>query len=672
MYILGYHGAFKREDEELRSGFGSHDAAAVLLHDGSLVAAIEEERLSRLKHANAFPFRAIQHCLDRAGISLDQVTCIATNRDELFMDRATKRDWLNDPGVEATRTARTLANDCFKRAFGSDVASRLCFCPHHVAHAWSAFTPSGFGEALIFVPDGDGDHLSGMVLVGRGRELATLREFPIPKSIGNWYTRIIMLLGYNRFDEYKVMGLAPYGNPRVYEPLFRECYRLLPGGDYEIDAEASWQGRLHGAGLVDRARRKGQPFEQVHMDLAAAAQATIERIVLHILSCYRKETGLRNLCLAGGVAHNCSVNGAILYSGLFDRVFVQPAAHDAGGAFGAAVHACHRHGGEIRDATWKHVYLGTHIGTSDAVQTTLRRWGGLVEIEDIGWSPEEPARLLASGAVLGWAQDRSEFGPRALGNRSILADPRPVDNKSRINAMVKKREAFRPFAPAVLVERVRDYFEVPGDEASFPFMIFVLKVRPEARGILGAVTHVDGTARVQTVSREDNAPFWSLIHAFGERTGVPILLNTSFNNNAEPIVDTVEDAVACLLTTGLDCIVVANYLVRKKSADAASLPHGDLSPQVPAFRRIVKRRLLNSDTQRFEDAFTLESTRSASFGPPEIPLSGNMYRALLLADGRRPLSDLASQAGVAGCDAGDLYREAHALWTARAIHLQPA
>jgi carbamoyltransferase len=669
MLILGIHANPKREDEE-QQGYALHDAAAVLLRDGRLVAAVEEERLSRLKHANAFPVRAIQHCLTEASVALDAVDVIAVNRDENVFNQLAQYDWLTDPATTAP-SARAVLSQCFGAAFGGDVSRKLWFCPHHIAHAWSAIAPSGFDRSLVVVADGDGDNLSGIVATADGGVLTTLREYALSKSLGHIYDLIIGLIGYSRFDEYKAMGLAPYGNPSVFESAFAGCYRLLPDGDYEIAPPLAWASELRHSGVLQRARRRGQPFTQEHKDVAAALQAMLERIVMHVVQCHQRQTGATNLCLAGGVFHNCSANGAILYSGLCERVFVQPAAHDAGGAYGAAIAAAMHHGEPRADTEWTHVYFGRHLGGAEQAARDLAGWEPLVTVERLKERSATVADLLASGAVVGWCQDRAEFGPRALGNRSILADPRPAANKSRINEMVKKREGFRPFAPAVLVERVRDYFLVPEPYEEFPFMIFVLKVRPEHHLTLGAVTHIDGTARVQTVSRRDNAPFWDLIAAFGERSGVPVLLNTSFNNHAEPIVDTIDDAVACFLTTGLDALVVGDYLVRKRAPTLTEQRVSTLVPSLLPSRRLVKRRRWNPATAAFELAHGVESTRSRYFGPGEHSIDADVYRALELADGMRSLAEILELADICPDGKTRVVDRLVELWTDRVVAMAP-
>src|SRR5882724_9694271 len=538
MYILGIHSGLSLEEEDGRPGFAQHDGAAVLLRDREIVAAIEEERLNRVKHSNFFPSRAIRSCLDQAGLALGQVDRVVVDISEPFMDTLLNARALRHPS-EPFQSARALLGGLLAREFQVDVAERIRFCHHHHAHAASAFHASGFDRSLVVTLDGDGDGLCGMVLVAREGRLQPLHEYPEAKSLGNWFTPLCRILGYTRFDEYKVMGLAPLGDPAVYADLFRRLYRLLPDGEYEIFPWGMQLAELHRAGLLAGMRGRGEPFTQAHRDFAAALQAALEDVGLHVVRHFRAATGEENLCLAGGVAHNCSLNGKILYSGLFRRIFVQPAAHDAGAALGAAWRILQEEGVEPPREPMRHVYLGAALPGRDEIQQTLAAWSGLVRFRQLPRVAESTAALLAEGAVVGWVQGRSEFGPRALGHRSILADPRPAANKDLINRMVKKREGYRPFAPSVVQERAGEFFRLTPDQTEFPFMIFVLEVRPEWRQALGAVTHADGTARVHTVTRGDDLLYWELLDEFGRRTGVPMLLNTSFNNNAEPIVDSV-------------------------------------------------------------------------------------------------------------------------------------
>jgi carbamoyltransferase len=639
MIVLGIHGGYKREEDNDPSEFAMHDGAAVLVRDGEILAAIEEERLSRIKHTNCFPFRAIRRCLSISEIKPSEIDRIAVNMSQGFAEALDKVALLDDPSIPALPPNRTRFGAILSELLDSDVHSKLRFCHHHVAHAWSAFLPSGLDESLVVSIDGDGDGCSGMVLVGKGRRLRIVRAFSVAQSLGHLYERSIRVVGYSRFDEYKAMALAPYGDPYVYRQLFESSYSLLPDGDYEVAQPELWLSALDAAGLIANARRAGEPCTQMHMDFMAALQQTLERIVFHIVGGYQRLTKQRNLCLAGGVAHNCSMNGKILYSGLFQNVFVQPAAHDAGGALGAALSVLQEESKAVPATPgFRHLFFGSRADLERPIRETLDAWGDCLAVRESKDIAVDTARLLAEGQVVGWVQGRSEFGPRSLGNRSILADPRPATNKDLINEMVKKREQFRPFAPSVLEERVQDYFEVPSNHKSFPFMIFVLRVQSHARKLLGAVTHVDGTARVQTVSECSNPIFWKLIHEFEKVTGTPVLLNTSFNNNAEPIVDSVNDAVVCFLTTGINTLVIDNLIV-SKSPEITPASILGLIPSIPRYRKLVRRVIPTGDSGA-EFAYNIESTKSRVFGPVEIAISHEMFCLLQAADGVHSVSAL--------------------------------
>jgi carbamoyltransferase len=672
MLALGFHGGHKRVDEDNRIGFSSHDSAAVLVRDGEVLAAIEEERLNRIKHSNNFPVLSIRYCLDRYKLKLNDLDLIVTNDDESWADMMARRRHLESPESRGRLDCRSYIAWSFQREFGVDVTRKLRFCGHHLAHAWSAYRPSGFTNALILVLDGDGDSLSGMVFQVERGNLTQLEEFALDQSLGHLYQGLINYLGYDRFDEYKVMGLAPYGDASVYAKVFERCYRLLPNGNYSIGGPLTWMTHLDSAGLVKAARRKGEPFTQMHKDFAAALQSMLERIVLHILTHYQKVTKQTNLCLAGGVAHNCSMNGRVLYSGLFKEVFVQPAAHDAGGALGATYAVLNNEHLPLRARKLDHLYFGTDVGEDTSIEATLESWGDFISYEKVDRIAAKAAELIAGGEVVGWVQGRSEFGPRALGNRSILADPRPAENKLLINEMVKKRESYRPFAPSVLEERVRDFFDVPENKTEYPFMIFVVRTREDKRSILQAVTHLDGTARLHSVSRRTNPLYHELISEFDKLTGVPVLLNTSFNNNAEPIVDSAEDAIVCYLTTGLNSLVIGSYLIRRKEVDPLPLVYEQLAIRLPRSRRLVQRQS-EIEPGRVEVVFELDSSVNRFFSQPLIKLSSEMFSILHKADGRLRLSDLTAQLGFLGADRiKALTQELIELWSRRAVILSPA
>lgn len=670
MIVLGIHGGYKREDEDEPRGFALHDSAAAVVSEDGVLAAIEEERLSRLKHANTFPTRAIRQCLSICGIAPSEINVVAVNVGAETIRLGERMSFLQDPALpRAARDANIVAS-LLRQTLGGSVAHKLKFCDHHLAHAWSAFVPSGLDRSLIVSLDGDGDGASGRVFVGtRRNDWTCLRTLSLTQSLGHLYQNLIAVLGYSRFDEYKVMALASCGDPQRFASLFSRCYRLLPKGDYALAPFAEWFAALDSAGLVRRARRVDEPFTRTHKDFAAALQAAIEQIVLHMLRHFRRVTGERNLCLAGGVAHNCALNGAIVYSSIFDQVYVQPAAHDAGGALGAAWAALgHRRAVRNRRAM-RHAYLGSDIGTERQVLSVLQSWSNYLSVDTSDDIARDAAKLLARGAVIGWAQGRAEFGPRALGNRSILADPRPAANQSRINEMVKRREHYRPFAPAILEERLHDYYIVPEGYRDFPYMTVVLKVRNDRRRELGAVTHIDGSARVQTVSSETNPLFWRLVHEFGELTGTPVLLNTSFNNHAEPIVDSVADAVGCFLTTALDYLVVDRYVVAKRAAPmTAALCQ--LAPRVPLWRKLVLRGSAQERHKRHSE-FSIESTRSRYFGSVSVPITSAVFDILSLADGDTALADIVRLTRHEE-QLEAVVRDLHELWVNRVIVFAPS
>jgi carbamoyltransferase len=446
--------------------------------------------------------------------------------------------------------------------------TKLHFLEHHPAHAASAFLVSPYEEAALLTIDYIGEWCATWAGVGRGTALTPLFGENYPHSLGVFYTAITDYLGFARAsDEYKVMGLASYGEPE-YLDEFRRIVKLKPGGRYAFDL--SWFQCHYLAGsrcgyfskkFLDRfgpPRRKGEPIEARHQNLAASVQHALEEAALHIAQHLHERTGLRRLCMAGGVALNCSMNGRLLRESPFDEIFVQPAAGDDGIAIGAAFQLHHASTGDGRAYVMRDARLGPEFSNS-AIREFLEH--AKIRYETPDNVIERAADLIAEGGIVGWYQGRMEFGPRALGARSILADPTRPDMKDLMNKYVKYREEFRPFAPSCLEERAPEYFE--GCRHS-PFMLFVYRVKPEMRAQVPAITHVDGTARVQTVSREVDPRYYALIEAFERRRGVPLVLNTSFNVMGEPIVHTPADAVRCFYSTGMDALVLGDYVVTKR------------------------------------------------------------------------------------------------------------
>ncbi len=614
-----------------------HDSACALVEDGEVLFAIEEERLNRIKHTNKFPSQSMRSCMSALDLHLSDIDLIAYYNTKEGMDNFVRRLFLSEPEAPELLDGAAFVQSLIYKALNIRVnRDVLRFVHHHYAHAASAFALSSFDSSLILTIDGEGERSSGMVMVGEGTVFRQIADFPISKSLGWFYVKTIYYLGFNAFDEYKAMGLAPYGDPAKNRGLFKEFYTLLPQGDYVLHMDKL--SSLYD--LVGRRRKRDEPFTQVHKDIAASLQEALEEIIFHVIRHYSQLTKQKNLCLAGGVAQNCVLNGKLLRSGLFDNIFVQPAAHDAGGALGAALYAYYQERPRAKSPTqMEHIYWGTDIGGSQSILSQLMRWKDFLIIKKSEDICRETAELLATGSVMGWVQGRSEFGPRALGNRSILADPRPPENKDRINQMVKKREAYRPFAPSVLEEYVDEFFQIPAGQKTFPFMIFIADVKEDKRAVLGAVTHVDGSARVQTVSKKNNEIFWRLIDAFHTITEIPILLNTSFNNNVEPIVDSIEDAVICYLTTKLDYLVVGDYLVTKK--ESRWQDYLFLKPSLAPY--ITLHHLKQPGSNGTHSTFLyIQNTFDSQF---KISLSPEIYRILWLADGKKNLKDIMVELG---------------------------
>lgn len=553
----------------------SHDSAAALVVDGRLVAAVAEERLTRVKHQGGIPRRAVDYCLETAGLTPDDVDHIgAYMRPFMRLGRRFPyrfAQMLRSPSYSAAFMAYELGHNArYVQGMRSlrGRKTKLYFMEHHPAHAASAFLVSPFDEAALLTVDYIGEFAATWAGVGEGTRLRRLRQEHYPNSLGVFYSAMTDYLGFLRAsDEYKVMGLASYGEPEYYDD-FREIVRDRGDGWYDIDRSWTAWHYLPGSRcgyfsrkFLDRfgpARKRGEPIETRHQNLAASAQKVLEESVLNIAGWLHGRTGLTRLAMAGGVALNCSMNGRLLRESPFEEIFVQPAAGDDGIAIGAALQLYHGLTGKPRGDALAHVYLGPEHGDA-----AIRRFLDMAKLpyERAENVEERTAELLAEGKIVGWYQGRMEFGPRALGSRSILADPTRPDMKDLLNKYVKHREDFRPFAPSVLEEHAADYFT--GCTRS-PYMLFVHPVETHQRERVPAITHIDGTARVQTVSKASNPRYHALIGAFARRRGVPMVLNTSFNVMGEPIVNTPEDAVRCFYSTGLDALVMGDYVLLKE------------------------------------------------------------------------------------------------------------
>ncbi|MEO8192491.1 MAG: carbamoyltransferase C-terminal domain-containing protein [Gemmatimonadales bacterium] len=580
MYILGinaYHA----------------DGSAVLIHDGELVVALEEERFRRIKHWAGFPTVTIQRCLDIAGITGADIAHVAISRDpraNLLRKAAfavTNRMSISNI-VNRTRNLKKVneIHEPLAAALGVDrpALPKVHFVEHHPAHLASAFFVSPFEDAAVCAIDGFGDYISTSLAAGKGNHIDVLAKVSYPHSLGVFYTAVTQFLGFHNYgDEFKVMGLAPYGAPDYVDEL-RKLVTLEPGGMFELErtyfrhwdegVEMEWEGGSPSMGrlftpelesLLGPARQKEEPLTPRHENLARSLQAVYEEAAFHVLNGLWDRTHNPRLCLAGGCAMNSVANGKVRDNTPFREVYIQPAAGDNGTALGAAFHVWNQVLGMPRGFEMHHGYWGTEYPDTDPRSLSLpdddAEW-----IFDAETHADEldvcrvTAQLIADGNVVGWYQGKMEWGARALGNRSILADARRGDMRDLINLKIKFREKFRPFAPSILEEALDDYFV---DAAADPFMQQVYPVRPEKRAVLPAITHTDGSGRLQTVSPKSNPRYHRLISEFASLTGVPVILNTSFNEN-EPIVDTPQQALDCFLRTRMDVIVVNNTVIRRR------------------------------------------------------------------------------------------------------------
>jgi carbamoyltransferase len=574
LYILGinaYHG----------------DASAAIVKDGQLIAAVEEERFNRKKHCAGFPAAAVRYCLQAANISVDELDHVGISRDpSAHLHKKILFSITRLPNLSGLIAAR-LANAAKVHDLREELARALDVSPqfrakihkveHHRAHMASCFLVSPFDRAAILSIDGFGDFISTMWGVGENNHMDVLGQIEYPHSAGIVYTATSQYLGFPKYgDEGKVMGLAPYGRPR-YLDQFRDIIRTDNGAGFKLDlnyfkhdsegVDMTWEdgsptiGRIFSDKFIDAfgpARLAGEPLTSLHEDIAASLQARLEEVGFHILNQLHQQTKTDRLCLAGGVAYNSVMNGKILLNTPFREVFVQPAAGDSGTALGVCYYIHNVLLQQPRSFVMEHAYTGPEFANGQI--------DGLVRRSDFDWRElsdheltQAAAQAVADGKVVGWFQGRMEFGPRALGNRSIVVDPRRAEMKDILNARIKKREPFRPFAPSILEERVGDYFEQTHPS---PAMLMVYQVKQDKRSVIPAVTHVDGSGRLQTVARSTNPRYHQLISDFERLTGVPVVLNTSFNED-EPIVCTPEEALNCFQRTRMDVLFLGNYMLQR-------------------------------------------------------------------------------------------------------------
>ena len=576
MYILGinaYHA----------------DSSAAIFKDGKMIAATEEERFRRVKHWAGFPSMAINFCLKEARIGLSDLDHIAIGRDPYAKLLKKILFLLKNPGggwdavkdrIKNAKKVSTLEEEF--AAIDSFIDKKLIRkkiqqIEHHRSHLASAFFASPFEESALLSIDGSGDFTTTMLAVGRGNKIEVLDSVDFPHSIGIFYTAFTQLLGFPHYgDEYKVMGLAPYGTPKYVDQL-KDVLIFKTGGLFGLNLRYFRSAKsgiisygedhvpklsaLFSDHMVEKfgaERKKEEPLSQYHKDLAASVQRVTEELIFHILSGLQKKTGLQNICIAGGVAQNSVANGKLIRNTAFKNVYIPSAGHDAGISMGSALYVYNQILNKPRGEAIRSAYTGSRF-SNDEIETYLRSRNIPYEKYPDQQLYEKVTERLINAGVVGWFSGRAEFGPRALGARSILADPRRTDAKDLLNSKIKRRESFRPFAPSILKEWVSEYFEV-NDEV--PFMEKVFPIKPEKYSIIPAVTHVDGTGRLQTVDLMISPRYYQLIETFRKKTGVPVLLNTSFNEN-EPIVNSPDQALDCFLRTDMDMLVLENCVITR-------------------------------------------------------------------------------------------------------------
>jgi len=551
-----------------------HDAAAALLRDGEFVAGAHEERFTRKRHDPGVPRQATRYCLREAGLEVSDLDYVVFYDKPLIKFERMLLTYLSTfprslpsftKAIPVWLKEKLWVPRCIHKELGYE--GEVLFAEHHQSHAAAAFLPSPFEEAAILTLDGVGEWATATQGVGRGNQVELVHEIRFPHSLGLLYSAFTYYLGFKvNSAEYKVMGAAPYGEPRYRDKILEELIDVREDGSFKLNMK--YFAYDYGLTMTNQrfadlfghpVRSAESEMEQFHWDMAASVQAVTEEVVLRMVRDLHRRTGMRKLCMAGGVALNCVANGRVIREGPFEDLWVQPAAGDAGSALGAALYVHNTVLDNPRRTRMDHAYWGPAYG-DDAVREFLDARGAPYRTLSRDAMIQETARLLdEEQAVVGWFQGRMEWGPRALGSRSILADARNEENWKRVNLKIKFRESFRPFAPAVLAEKASEWFEIDRES---PYMLLVCQVRPERK--IPAVTHVDGSARLQTVTRDSHAEFYDLLRAFDERTGCPVLINTSFNVRGEPIVCTPEDAYLCFMRTHMDVLVLGNQILHKK------------------------------------------------------------------------------------------------------------
>ena len=554
--------------------FSAHDSAAGLIKDGKVIAAALEERFTRNKHDGRFPFNAINFCLKKAGMTVEELDYVAFYWNSgIDIETVETRDFVRDDKEhlyfvpnQLMNLRKVRKNDYIEQkiAFTGGKELKIRFIDHHMAHAASCFYLSGFDEAAILTVDSYGERTTLMMAHGKGAKIYEIKRVDMPHSLGQVYSTVTQYLGFRPNDgEGTVMGLAPYGKPKYYEQ-FKNIVKIKDDGTFEVDL-SYFQYYLkrpvkYSQKFIDafgEPRKNGEELSERHKDIAASLQKITEDVIKNAINFLYEKTKCNNLCMAGGVALNSVANGTSFRESKFKKVFIQPASDDSGTSIGAPLYLYHHMLGNPRNFVQINDYFGPEYDEEcikKILELSKAKYSYHKDIEKVC------AKMLAEGKMIGWFQGRMEFGPRSLGNRSILANPKDPKMKDKLNSQVKHREWFRPFAPSVHEEKVAEYFEM---DFEAPYMLLVCDVKENKKNEIPAITHVDGTARVQTVRMEQNPIYYGLIEEFGKITGTYVILNTSFNIKGEPIVCNPEDAMKCFFTTGLDALAIGNFLLVK-------------------------------------------------------------------------------------------------------------
>jgi carbamoyltransferase len=640
----------------------TYDGAAVLLEDGVVVAAIEEERLDRIKHSNKFPVRAIRFCLESRGLSLTDLSSIAYYVDEAAADALLTRMYLTRPEFPCRMRARTLMHATLGAALSGDFDSaKLRFYEHRLTHAACAMHQSGFEASLVFVIDNAGGLYAGR----RGPEgavsMETLVLTPPAKALQKLCHAILPFLGLGLFEEYKALALAALGDGKIFKAEVGGLYELLPGGEYRLHLD-----RVPALIAAIEPPRSGAELHQRHYDLAASLQRAMEEIVLHILKHYQAVTGLRHLCVAGGMAENVETNSALLYSGLFDEVFVHPAAYDSGCALGAALLASQDDGRPAPQTRVQGVRWGSSLASRSAIDTELRRWSGFLRAEHNNDAVHRAAEMIAGGSLVAWVEGRSDFGSHALGSRNVLALPNSVENAVRLHRALGRPETYRQLALLIREEDVEAWCELPPGYGALPFQTFTVRVRASKYAQVAAALNADGKAKVQTVSRELHPRLWGLLGELEQMKSAPALLSASFNRSSEPTVESIEDAAACFIASGLDYLVAGDLIAERTAASRAAWM--SLTISLPPYTQLVRTKGWSERKRR-----AIRDEICTTYAPgPRKTITQTLGDLLTGLDEEISFADLLARAALDPEKKSELMNEIIALSSAGMIDLRPS